>query len=301
MLSEQATKEYESLTTGVGRVELTDWTTVRLSGDDRASFLHNLCTNDIKSLQPGDQCEAFLTDVKGKIVAHVLVFSAAEQLILLTVPGQGNVIVSHLDRYLIRENVELSDDSNDRSWSIIAGEGLAKSAATIQALLCPLVPAPAYLLARAAEHQPLEGEMLARMDASDCGPDVLNALRIEAGWPLFGTDFDGTNLPQEIARNESAIHFNKGCYLGQETIARIDALGRVNQELRQVKLAHAVPAALPIDVFLKEKKVGRLTSASYSPKHEAVVGIAMLRREALDDSSAVLLCDGAPLSILNRD
>lgn len=279
MLSDEAIQDYQALTEGLGRVELTNWTTISLAGEDRASFLHNLCTNDIKSLQPGDQCEAFLTDVKGKIVAHALVLAFEDQLQLLTVPNQGESIVQHLDRYLIRERVEIKDQTSTINWSAVSGE-------LPGAFACPFVGIPAVL---SRDHS---------SDVQVCGNESFHALRLEAGWPLFGMDFDSTNLPQEVCRNEQAIHFNKGCYLGQETIARIDALGHVNQELTQVKLACDVPASLPADVFVGDRQVGQVTSASYSPKYEGVIGLAMLRREAKLSHAKELVCDGAALELL---
>lgn len=280
MLSDEAAQDYQALTEGVGRVELTDWTTISLAGDDRTTFLHNLCTNDIKSLRPGDQCEAFLTDVKGKIVAHVLVFAIEDQLQLLTVPGQGELIVQHLDRYLIREKVEISDHTATLNWCVLESE-------TPNVFTCPFFAIPASFSTSPSK------------DAQLRGNEAFHALRLEAGWPLFGIDFDSTNLPQEICRNEQAISFNKGCYLGQETIARIDALGHVNQELTQVKLEE-LPPLLPADVMVGEKKVGQVTSASYSPKHEGVIGLAMLRREAKLSHAEELVCAGNLLRALSQ-
>src|SRR5262245_43837215 len=109
--SDELLARYRLATTARTSIPLPGWTTVRIAGADRASFLHNMCTNDIKSLQVGEQCEAFLTDVKGKIVGHVIVFAVAEHLLLLTVPGQAERIIGSLDRYIIREDVLLADDS----------------------------------------------------------------------------------------------------------------------------------------------------------------------------------------------
>ncbi|MEQ8210147.1 MAG: glycine cleavage T C-terminal barrel domain-containing protein [Lacipirellulaceae bacterium] len=282
MLSDEAIQDYHALTEGIGRVELTNWTTISLTGDDRSSFLHNLCTNDIKSLQPGDQCEAFLTDVKGKIVAHVLVFAFEDRLQLLSVPDQGELIVQHLDRYLIREKVELADESNGMNWSVVT-DSLSES------FQSPFLGVPACIVSKVPD---------SHANLRVCSDEAFDALRLEAGWPLFGIDFDNTNLPQEVCRDERAIHFNKGCYLGQETIARIDALGHVNQELTQVKLSGDVPASLPADVFIGEKKVGQVTSASYSPKYESVIGLAMLRREAKMSNADEMVCEGAAMAIL---
>src|SRR5437660_1325413 len=106
-------EQYRALTCGAGLVDFSDRTQVELSGDDRVSFLHNFCTNDIRKLPAGAGCEAFITTVQGKILAHVVVFSGPDSLVLETVPGQAEQIVQHLDRYLIREKVTLRDRSEE--------------------------------------------------------------------------------------------------------------------------------------------------------------------------------------------
>ncbi len=114
--SKSVEQEYHALVSGQGFVGLDNWTTMHVAGKDRASFLHNLCTNDINGLGKGECCEAFCTDVKGKIVAHVLVTSWDDRLVLLTVPGQAETLIAHLDRYIICEDVQLADESSNSVW-----------------------------------------------------------------------------------------------------------------------------------------------------------------------------------------
>ena len=109
-------QQYELITTGKGYVELAGWSTVVLTGEDRVSFLQNMCTNDIKALEPWRSCEAFCTDVKGKIVSHFLVTANEDRLILLAVPEQAATLIAHLDRYIIREDVQLIDVTSELEW-----------------------------------------------------------------------------------------------------------------------------------------------------------------------------------------
>ena len=106
--------DYQALDVGAGLVDFGDRTLLELTGADRARFLHNLCTNEIRKLPAGAGCEAFLTNVQGKLLGHVLVFASDDGLLLETVPGQAERILSHLDRYLIREQVVLHDRSSER-------------------------------------------------------------------------------------------------------------------------------------------------------------------------------------------
>ncbi|MEX0585541.1 MAG: glycine cleavage T C-terminal barrel domain-containing protein, partial [Pirellulales bacterium] len=110
------------------------------------------------------------------------------------------------------------------------------------------------------------------------GPDAVESARIERGWPLFGRDISQANLPQEVARDERAINLNKGCYLGQETVARIDALGHVNRRLVGVQFSgEAIPAA-GTELLADDKNVGKVTSAAWSPRLDAPLSLAYVRR-----------------------
>jgi folate-binding protein YgfZ len=113
----------------------------------------------------------------------------------------------------------------------------------------------------------------------ECGLATLNTLRIEAGTPLYGVDFDERNFPQEVGRDEQAISFTKGCYLGQETVARIDALGHVNQRIVGVKFVGETIPTAGTELTAGGATVGHVTSAAYSPLLLTPLALAMVRRE----------------------
>jgi folate-binding protein YgfZ len=119
---------------------------------------------------------------------------------------------------------------------------------------------------------------LAAAGATPCDPDAFHAARIEWGFPLFGIDISDKNLPQEVARDALAISFVKGCYLGQETVARIDALGHVNKTLVGVRFdGHTVPAT-GLELSASGNKVGEVASATWSPRLKAPLALAYVRR-----------------------
>ncbi len=240
--------DYQTLSDGSGFAELRDWSTVMMTGADRQSFLHNMCTNDIRRLSPGDSCEAFCTNVQGKIVAHLFVIVQENQFDLLTVPGQAEMLINHLDRYIIREDVTLTDTTGEAAWGF-AGD----------------------------EMQKLEGT-----SSDACCQEAWDAVRVESGLPLFGVDFESTNLPQEVSRDTQAISFTKGCYLGQETIARIDALGHVNKKIVLLKFDGETAPPVGLELSVDGKNVGRVTSGCWSPHENAPVGLAMVRRGSND-------------------
>ncbi len=302
-------QEYESLTQGAGIAPLGPRTIIILRGNDRATFLHNLCTNDVRALSPGQGCEAFFTDVKGRVLAHATLFVAEHEIYLDTVPGQAEKISAHLDRYLIREDVQIEDGSGDFSAWIVAGarvpetlgefsegtlpKGLGEhhemlfSGTHLRVCQVDWAGPPSYLLwARQSESawiSTLEARGITR-----CSEETWETRRVECGWPCYGQDIDERALPQEIGRDARAISFTKGCYLGQETVARLDALGHVNRILRGVKFTNfneAPPAGTKFVVSGKE--VGQATSVVYSPKLNAYLALSFVRSGA--DTPGIVL------------
>lgn len=264
--------DYERAVTSGGVVRLAAWSTLAVTGADRVTFLQNMCTNDVRALAVGGSCEAFLTDVKGKIVGHVIVFAREDALLLLGVPGQGARWMAHLERYIIREDVRLEDASGRFFWCIAIGGrpvGELIDLGRPMGACRQLWPSSMWVALENAEYR-------AQPQTAELNEAVWHALRVESGWPLFGVDFDGSHLPQEASRNAQAISFRKGCYLGQETVARIDALGHVNKQL--VTVAAPVEVQRGDELFAEGQLVGRITSASYSPRGNDWLGLAIVRR-----------------------
>ena len=238
--------------------DLSDRTQIELSGADRAKFLHGFCTNDIKSLSPGQGCEAFLTNIKGRILGHVFVFAGTESLWLETVAGQEAATIAHLDRYIIREDVQLAGRSSTLGELFVTGSQAAQFLMLDDALppygsvsrtdfecrsqirRVDLLGQPGYLLS--LPRDAIESARLNLLAAGcDAGTaDQFETRRIEAGFPYFGVDFTDEQIAQEVARNKQCISFTKGCYLGQEPIARLDAMGHTNRELRRIRFQAGV-------------------------------------------------------------
>ena len=288
---------YQLLVSAAAYCRWEGWNAATVAGDDRTTFLQNFCTNDLRRVRPGDGCEAFLTSVQGKVLAHLVVLASEDRLIALVGPGQVERVVSHLDRYIIRERVELSSDDGDANWMLLsraAAENLAESATSLAAPWSHLrVAAPhgelrlvrsgmtsvnSYLLRVESKDVAAFEKRLADAGAVAVDHAAWHALRIEAGWPLWGVDFDDDNLPQEIGRDSEAISFTKGCYLGQETVARIDALGHVNQRLSTVRFAGSLVPSAGLELKAVGATVGRVSSASWSPRLGAPIALAMIRR-----------------------
>lgn len=287
-------QQWQNFCDGRGFVHLAGRTLVRVSGKDRIRFLHSFCSADVNGLDPGEVGEAFVLNEKGKIVAHVFVLNLEDELILSGVAGQAVDLIAHLDKYVIRDDVSFEDLSDTMdSWLLADHPDTVLLPAGIE------VPENHHVLkasgftgfvARGEFFGPgflltAEGTTGAaiddRLDAAGgvaCSMDVLETYRVVHGMPAYGTDFDENNLPQEVDRDEAAISFEKGCYLGQETVARIDSLGRVNRLVRKVRFESEVVDRVPIELEVDGKNVGSVTSLARDPDSGHPFGIAMLRR-----------------------
>ena len=124
-------------------------------------------------------------------------------------------------------------------------------------------------------------ETLVQAGAVPCELAVFHVARIEAGWPDYGTDITEKNLPQEIDRNESAISFTKGCYLGQETVARLDALGHVNRKLVKIRFSESMRPSPGDPIMDGDEKIGEVTSAAYSPGRRSAIAMAIVRVKSI--------------------
>ncbi|MCY2986821.1 MAG: folate-binding protein [Planctomycetota bacterium] len=294
--------DYAALTLGTGLVDLSQRTHVEITGKDRTSFLQGFCTNDIKKLVAGRGCEAFLTSIKGKLLSHVSVFSGTDSLVLETVPGQAEAIIAHLDHYVIREDVQLHDRSV--TWSerllggaqaecllrrICAGELPTEILAHGRCQLADLnicvrrvewTLAPCFLIqCLAADAQRLD-VVLNDAGATRCGWQVWDIARVEAGWPEYGRDITSDNLPQEVGRDKRAISFTKGCYLGQETVARLDALGHVNRKLVGLQFSGEQIPAPGLELTVEQQAVGCVTSGVWSPRLGRPLALGYVRRQS---------------------
>jgi len=244
-----------------------------------------------------------VTNVQGKVLAHLFIYARHDALELIAVSGCAERIVAHLSRYQISEDVTFHDLSAERGLFLVAGPqaaiALANAGESVQdlgrgKLHCAEAAAadgilyrndflglPGFLIASPTARS---SDWLARLaDAGtvNAGIAAFEALRIEAGFPLYGVDASDANLAQEFNRTAQAISFSKGCYLGQEPIARIDAMGHVNQQLRGIRFREGPSPAAGAQIFTADaeaRKIGQITSAAISPETGLPVALGCLKR-----------------------
>jgi len=275
---------------------------LEVSGRDAVRFIDNFTTASVSALAGGGGSESFFTDVRGQVIALVTILATEGGLVILTPPGQAATLRDHLEHYHIREAVDLRDASAAHAVLLVAGPRAAEVVERLGGGAPPatslghrgitiggcdarvvrvtgqgadgwwiLVPASA---ARNVGGQ-LEAAGLPRADAED-----LEALRLESRYPA-AADIPPKTLPQELGRDALAISFTKGCYLGQETVARLDALGHVNRRLTLVSIDSPNPPTVPAAVTLSGVDVGLITSACRSAATGRSLGLGLLHVRAL--------------------
>jgi folate-binding protein YgfZ len=301
-------QEYRRARESAGLVDLCHRTKIELTGTDRVRFLNNLCTNDVRALQAGQGCEAFVTSVQGKLVGHVFVFAADTSLVLDSAAGQAQRLCDHFDKYLITEDVHVIDRTAAWAELFLTGpdaQRVLRSAArasterkeeSADLPAAPLQHAPAVLAQQRCWLRRVDlcgdtgyqvvlpagdarrvAEALLEAGAEPVGSRAFDTLRIEAGTPLYGADMTEENLPQEVGRNAQCISFTKGCYLGQETVARIDSRGHVNRSLVGLRLESDARPEPGTPLLHEGKEVGHVSSAAASPRL-GVIALGYVRR-----------------------
>ena len=251
---------------------------IRARGSDRVRFLNGMVSNDVEKLESGDVCAAFLLSRQGRIIAHMEVVALADELILDLVDGTSAPVFEALERHLIADDVVL--ELLDEDWDQIGLEG--PGVATLlrergwpepplgraesfelagERLLCLgggslETPGVRVMGPRAAVAASVEAWGLPELSA-----EHVEVLRIESFRPLYGVDMTDRNLPNEVGL-EDALSHTKGCYVGQEVVARVRSRKAVRRLLRLIRTERGVRAGDPIRVG--EREVGEITSAATS-------------------------------------
>jgi tRNA-modifying protein YgfZ len=230
---------------------------VWVEGRDAAKFLQGLISQDVAKLTPDRTSRSFLLSPQGKLKALLWVFGSGDRIGIITQSGMGELVADDLAHYKIR--IKASIGSPEKVSQVIGPK-----AERFGGVSAPLPSLPRVFVWDALP------------DLPRVSPEEWDTVRIEEGEPLMGVDVDERTIPQESGLVDQAVSFTKGCFLGQELVARIDSRGHVNRHLRTVELDSAV--AVPAPVELDGEEGGNLTSVTFSPISGRHLGLAMLRK-----------------------
>lgn len=302
--------EYAALRGTAAAMDLGFRGRICLTGADRARFLHGQVTNNVKDLRAGEGCYAALVTAKGKIQSDLNIFQLPDELLLDFEPGFTGVVSERLEKFIIADDVQIVNAA--LYYGLLSVQGPKAGAAVSSLALAMQLPAKPFTFTSAKDetlgeiyliNQPRLGmpgfdlfvplpalaaawEKLTvavkQVGGRACGWRASEMVRIEAGIPRFGVDMDETNLAPETGIEARAISYTKGCYIGQEVIARIRTYGQVTKALRGLRFVDDLKA-LPAKgdkIFQGSKEVGYVTSVTNSPTLKANIALGYVRKEA---------------------
>jgi folate-binding protein YgfZ len=282
-----------------------------LTGAEAREFLQGQVTNDVEGLSDGTGCYAAFLTHKGKMLGDLRILDAGDELLLDCERVALQELFTMIRRFKLGREVELHKRTLERGLLSLIGPDARRIAGAGD------LPEP--------EHSHRAGELAGahvRLIATDLGVDVLcdaadtervaaalaaagavpaaeelaEVRRVESGRPRYGVDLDDTVIPQEAGLNARAVSFEKGCYVGQETVARLHFRGRPNRHLRGLKLSG--PAARGTPLRLGEREVGQLGSVVESPLYGRIA-LALVRREASPGDSLAVGDDGVSAQVVD--
>jgi aminomethyltransferase len=288
---------YDALRERSAWIDLTGRGKIRATGEDRARLLHSMTTNNIQALLPGEGCYTFFLTAQGRIIADANVFAMTDYLLIDTEPETKQRVYEHLDKFIIADDVTLHDFTKD--YATVSVEG-PQAEEVLRRLDLPAAHLPCsiaewshcevahvtytgqggYSMFIPCEHK---DEITAKLTAAGVVKADLptaDVVRIENGRPRYGVDILETSLPQETQQMH-AVHFAKGCYLGQEIVERVRSRGHVNKLLVPIEIDASVAPAAGARIDADGKEVGAITSAAFSPAKNKVVALGIVRADAL--------------------
>ena len=279
-----------------------------ITGPEAAEYLQGQLTNDVEALQPGEGGYAALLDRKGHMQADMRVLRlASDEIWIDTEPEALEAARRHLQTYKIGRQVEVADA--ERALLSLIGPRSAEIATSPPLPLhrCERLTAHGVeclavgthdgidLIAAAEDAKRLRGTLVTA-GAPEVAPEAAEILRIEAGTPRFGAEMGPQTMPAEAGIVEIAVSFTKGCYIGQEPVARLHYKGRPNRRLRGLRLS--APATPGTPLRLGEKEVGEVGSSCLSPAL-GPLGLAIVRREAEPGDELAVGEDGVTARVVD--
>jgi folate-binding protein YgfZ len=281
--------EYRAVREGIAIYDLGFRTVVRATGADRVSFLQGMLTNDVARLEPGRNRPALLLTIQGRVTADVRIAADGDALVLDVDVRARDAMLAALDKLLIADDVELA-------VSDVALIGLTGRIDALGPLLLggELGAADAVVHSNPAE-APARWDELVGAGARPCGMDALEARRVELVIPRIGLDMDESTLALEVPV-DYALSQTKGCYLGQEVVARGTARGHVNRKLVQLTLEGPEPPAGAM-LVRDGKEVGRLTTVARSFERGGAAALGFVRRECWDPGTELAVRHGHAVTI----
>lgn len=287
---------YNELRGGAAWLDVSGRGKIRVAGEDRARLLHAMTTNHIQQLTPGTGCYAFFLTAQGRILADVNVLCRQDSFLLDTEPETLRKLLEHLDKFIIADDVTLEDltpalatialegpnspDVLTAARAPALGVGYGTNVEWGSALVARLsvTGSPGFfIIVPVAE----KDEILSKIEAAGAvhaDEDAFRIVRLEHGRPRYGEDISERYLAQE-ANQADALHFHKGCYLGQEIVERLRSRGLIQRVLKPLEIDGQMPPEPRTKLQFGGAPAAEITSAAYSPALGKVVALGYIRVE----------------------
>ncbi len=308
--NEVAMNGYEALRNRAAVIDLSARGKIRVTGEDRARLLHAMSTNHVQDLAPNHALYAFFLNDKGRILSDAYIYNLGDSLFLDTEPEAKAKLFEHLDRYIIADDATLEDEAD--SLAAIGIEG-PKSLDIATQLELPVAGAnlgieqfgggfTVRVTATGAQGFRLfipvadKEDFIARLQAVgavSASAEEARIVRLENGVPRYGEEITERYLAQET-QLDRALHFYKGCYLGQEIVERVRSRGQVHRLLTPVRIVIPTPPPPGTKLTANGVDVAEIASAVYSPALNEVVGLAYVRTEAVHAKPEMTVKDSEP-------
>ena len=278
-------------------IDLSSRGKIRATGEDRARLLHAMTTNHVQQLVPGQGCYAFFLSAQGRILSDVNLFCLPEYFLLDTEPETRRKVFDHLDKFIIADDVTLEDVTANLATVNVEGP---LSEQILQSLDAPIPASPwgiepwsnrwiarvngtgsqGFSIFAPSEEKAALIAQLESAGAVEADAQAADIVRLEHGKPRYGLDITEAHIPQETQQMH-ALHFSKGCYLGQEIVERVRSRGHVNKMLAALEIDAQEAPMTGTKVQSAGKDAGEITSAAFSPSRGKVVALGIVRVDAL--------------------
>jgi tRNA-modifying protein YgfZ len=301
--------QYRALRESAGVLRRPERRLVEVGGTEAAEYLQGQLTNDVEALAEGEGCYSALLDRKGHMQGDMRVLRFADGFGIGTEEVAAPAVLRHLEMYKVGRDVSLADLSSELAVISVIGPRAAEivlagpagpehshrevalGELTVRAVTTDL---GVDLVVEAAK-EPAALAALETAGAEPVSEEAAEIVRVESGRPRFGREMTAATIPQEAGINERAVSFTKGCYIGQETVARLHYKGKPNRSLRGLRLS--APAAAGDPIRLGERELGRVGTAVLSPAR-GPIALAIVRREA-QPGATVAVGDGVDAEVVD--
>jgi len=307
--------EYKAVRNKVGIIDMSDRGKLSLSGKEHLKFLQGMLTNDVMNLEKGKGMYAAVLTVKGRMLSDMHVYKEPESVFLDLEPGLNEKVAELLKKFRLSYKAKIDDVTDNSGLISIHGPNAGKLVSSVSGVDVSGLDELSHTRARLDDAELFivrinrtgeEGfdvyvptgsiqdiwcglmEEGKDLGIKPVGHDAYNTLRIEAGIPVYGSDMDEETIPIE-AGIWHALNFEKGCYVGQEVVARIKWRGHVNRHLMGLTMEGENVPASGDEIFAGEKKIGKVTSSVFSPALGRPVALGYVRREFKSPGTEVII------------